>query len=164
MHDAARVCVVEGAGDRPEDAHRVLERQRRAELVGERAAIDVVRNEERDVVLLREVEGGHDVRVAQLADRARFLREAVGEGRIARGLRRQDLDRDVTAEGRLIRLVHGAHPAGTDLLDDLVVPERVPGLQAHWSIPSTRWASTGVFRPFNSNAPRGVVRTPSPAA
>src|SRR5207247_10649927 len=109
------------------------------------------------------VERRDDVRVAQLADRLRLLGEALGERRVAGGLRREDLDRDEAAERGPITLVDGAHAARADLLDDVVGAEPAPGLDGH-EIDSTLNASTLVFRPFRSSAPSGVARTPSPAA
>ncbi len=137
MNDPARVCVVERRRDRREDADRVVERQRRTKLIRERPTIDELRHQIRDVAVGREVERGDDVGVAQLADRARLLREPLGERRIAGRLRRKHLDRDVTAKRGLVALVHGAHTAGTDLLDDLVVAEAVARLERHASA-STR--------------------------
>src|SRR5439155_16119970 len=67
------------------------------------------------------------------------------------------------AEGGLVSLVHGAHAAGADLLDDVVRAEPAARLDGHESA-STLYASTLALRPFRSSAPSAVARTPSPAA
>jgi hypothetical protein len=63
--------------------------------------------------------------------RARFLLEALQAVRVGRERRRQDLDRDVAAQARVLRTVHLSHPARADRLEDLVGPEAVSRREGH---------------------------------
>ena len=50
----------------------------------------------------------------QARDRARFLLEATEAFRVGGDVRRQDLDRDVAPEPRVVRAIHLAHAAGAE--------------------------------------------------
>jgi hypothetical protein len=59
---------------------------------------------------------------------ARFLDEAAGALVIAHQVRRQDLQRDRSAEHRVLSFVDLAHAAGAETADDLVVAKDRPRL------------------------------------
>jgi len=73
-------------------------------------------------VLIEAVDGA-DIRMIERRGGARLAAEALDRF-FARGVaHRQDFQRDLAAELCILRTVHHAHPASTQLVEDLVVPE-----------------------------------------
>src|SRR5262245_16018318 len=80
--------------------------------------------------------------MVQSRSSSRFLHETTPAIRVRGFLRRQHLDRDITAKPRVLGLVHFTHPTGTDKRHDLVMTEGtadkifLPSVSCHQSPPS----------------------------
>ena len=72
--------------------------------------------------LLAGVDHRHDVRVAELRDRARLAAEALELIGVGRDLAVHQLDRHRPLEHGVERAVHGRHPAAPDLRVEAVAP------------------------------------------
>ena len=91
------------------------------DLVAERAALEVLEHQIRQVPRqLAEVGAGDDVGMADRPHRARFVEEAAHDLAVTRHLAMQDLDRDRTADLRVLRLVDDTHPSNGDLPRDAI--------------------------------------------
>ena len=116
------VRVVERGGDGPQQLERALGVQRRVlEHVGERAARDVLHDEEEVVVLREHVEHRHEVRVVQRGHDPRLpaqpLRRRLGHlGAV------QALDRDLAPERLVLGQEDGGRAAGAQPSHDPVAP------------------------------------------
>jgi len=122
VHDAARMREREPACDPVGEPGGVRERERTGALDAllEGRAGDVLHHDERQPIDFADVEDADDVRVGELGERAGFLDEELAERPVAGGLRVQDLDRDLTSEGGVLREVDLRRSAGTDRLEDAV--------------------------------------------
>ena len=120
MQDALAVRVVQGAGDGAHHLDHVLEIDRVAEAVREGPALHQLEHEVGDAVLLAVVEDVEDVGVLEAGYRSRLLLETFAIGLLLREEVRKDLDRDITIERRMVRPVHGRHPAASDATRDPV--------------------------------------------
>jgi hypothetical protein len=69
--------------------------------------------------------------MAQSGDRPRFSCESRAARRVGRRTPRQDLDRDVTIQSRVVRPIHFAHATGANEREDLVRAEPGAGLERH---------------------------------
>ena len=67
-----------------------------------------------------------NIRVIERGGRARLLLEAAQPLRVGQEFRRQQLDRDVTLEPRVVRAIHLAHSSGPDEGLDAIGTERRP--------------------------------------
>jgi hypothetical protein len=65
-------------------------------------------------ISLTDTEDRHDIGVVQLGGRPRLAAEPLEPKRVEQRFSRQELERDVPAEGFLHRLVHRSHPAAAD--------------------------------------------------
>ena len=92
----------------------------------ERLAFQQLRDDVRRAAEDARVVDGKDIRMIELAGRARFLLEAMHAAGIRRERLRDQLDRHVAPETRITRAVHIAHPAGAEPAGDLYGPIRVP--------------------------------------
>ncbi len=72
------------------------------------------------------IDRGDDVRVLELADRARFLEEPRERSRVVLGGRVECLNRDRAAQLAVFAAIDHAHPAGADAVEDAVVAEHHP--------------------------------------
>ena len=81
-------------------------------------------------LLLDGVEGD-DVRMAQGGDGLRLALEALQPVGVGGHVRRQDLQRHLAVELRVLCQEDGAHAALANLADDAVVSEALSGLQGH---------------------------------
>jgi hypothetical protein len=72
---------------------------------------------------LAKVMHADDMRMAQPCQGAGLAGEALGEGRVAAGLRRQDLHRNQAVQTLLPRLVDRAHAAAAEKFDNLQLRE-----------------------------------------
>ena len=88
--------------------------RRLRELVRERLALDELENQEADAVRFLDAVDPADVGVIQRGEHPRLALEAREPIRMARERARQDLDRDVAPELRVVRPVHLAHAAGAE--------------------------------------------------
>ena len=110
------------------DAHveqRVQAQRTGGEPILQRRALQILHDDERPPVLLADVVDRADVRVVQRRRRLRFAREPAQRLWIPRELFGDELERHRTAQPRVFGLVHDAHAAATQLLDDAVVRERL---------------------------------------
>ena len=104
----------------------VFEAQRTGgEPILQRRALQILHDDERSPVLLADVVDRADVRVVQRRRRLRFAREPAQRLGIPRELFGDELERNGTAQPRIFGLVHDAHAAAAELLDDAVVRERL---------------------------------------
>ena len=74
---------------------------------------------------LAEVVNSHNVRVAELGQRARLTGEAFGEPGIIAGPGRENLQGHEAVEPRLTRLIDGAHAAFADELQHFELGEEL---------------------------------------
>ena len=129
MDDALAVRVVDGGSDLAGQADHVL----RLEAVpaldarGHRLTVHELHGQERDAVLVADVEEGDDVGVGEGARDPGLVLEALDEGLVLRTLAR-DVEPDrLDGEGALDEgvegLVHGAHRPEADAFEDLVAPD-----------------------------------------
>ena len=92
------------------------------ELLFERPAF-VVRHDDEELAIVGGLDAvnGADVRMVGGRRGLRLADEALLGGLVVTPLRRQELERNVSAEFRVARLVNHAHPAAAELGGDLVV-------------------------------------------
>jgi hypothetical protein len=132
----------EAVRDLPHDLRSlaVVETALAADPLGERFALDILHHQPLLVLVLDEVEDGHDVGVIELRCQPGF---ALDPGEVGAGRAREHadaLDRDVTAEHLVAREVDGAHAAVPDL-----APEGVPACDQRGAFPlgSTQMLGAG---------------------
>src|SRR5688500_11687556 len=143
------------------DAQGLVERQRPAvEPLRQRLALEVLHDEVVDAFLLAHVVQDADVRVAEGGDGARLALEPRAHLRAAAVVGAQHLDRHRAVEARVARLVHLAHAARAETLQDLVGAEPAPRADAreralrrgrlpggtHEAAPSYRRAAAAAMR------------------
>ncbi len=136
MRDALCVRRRDRIGERNRDRQQLGERQAAfGNRQRERPALDQLHHEEPDRARLLDRIDRDDVRMIQRGGGARFTLEAAEPIGIGGEGRRQDLDRDVTAEAPVAGAVHLAHAAGAEQRHDLVGPKRRAGGQSHLMVP-----------------------------
>ena len=132
MHDPLVVGGFKGVGDLTRDRERLVERQRAfREEVGKRGPLHELHHERASVARSFEAVDDGDVGMIERRERLGLPREAREPVRILFPRRRQDLDRDVTAEVHVGRAVHFAHSACADQGGDFVRAESSPGRKRH---------------------------------
>ena len=89
------------------------------------AAFDELHGDVGDAVVLAITVDGHDVGVVQLGDCLCLAAEALREGRVVGEKLRQDFDRHVAVERRLVCLVDRRHAALSQPLDQTISAEGV---------------------------------------
>ena len=158
MDQAGARRGVDGGGDVRRDPARVLRRELplAIEPLPERLAGDPVHDEVEDVARLAGGVDGHDVRVSEPRDHARFGQEPLGDGAVDGEFGMDRLDRHVPGEGDVAGQEHHAHPAAAELRAQLVLGAE-GGLQARGE--SGAWFGLG-----HPRAPREgkVVRNGRP--
>ena len=126
---AARVGVVNGVGERGEEAGGLLGTEapafRRALLQFglERWPLDVLHDHVVPVALGVEVVDLQDVGMAQTGDGVRLALEAANEILVLGHVRVQDFEGDVAVEAGLVRLVDLRHPALAEQRDEVIFSE-----------------------------------------
>ncbi len=129
VHDAARVSVVERGRDlaHERDHPLGLEADALVDDGGDRLAVDELHRQERQPVLLADVEQRDDARVGECPRDARLLVEALDEGPVLRAVARDveadRLDRQRALDERVERLVDGSHRTEAERAGDLVAPD-----------------------------------------
>ncbi len=124
VHDPLPVRLVESVGDLEAVTQNQLGRKRASgEPRRERLAFEVLHDDVVGFALAADVVQGADVRVGDRRDRLRLPLEALAKLGVARESFRKDLDRDLAAESRVLRLVDLAHPSRADRREDLVGAE-----------------------------------------
>ena len=112
MDDARRVRGIERVGDLLAEIEQIVDRQRTARDARlQRLAFQQLHHHELLAVVLADVVQRADVRMAQRRDDARFAKEAVHRVGHAAGVGREQLERHVTPEPRVLGLIHHAHAA-----------------------------------------------------
>ena len=135
MNDSGLVRPVERRRDLRRQTHRLVEWQRSSrQSVGQRLTLEQLHHEipdgDRLLIVARRLVAGHcrladvvkdaDMGMVQRGDRARLTIETLARLRVVGDVRRQHLDGDRSAEARVARAVHLAHPAGTNPSAELV--------------------------------------------
>ncbi len=121
MHDAA--CV--RGRDAVAHCHQHLQRLARrwacaVHARAQRLAFEQLGDRVMNAVLRAEIEDGQDVWMRQRGHRARLAIETVERRAVALEMRRQDLDRYIAVQSRILGAVNLAHPANGDELEDRV--------------------------------------------
>ena len=132
MRDAALVSrrqrVSQGQGDVEELPQRHPgRRDQRVEC----PSFHQLHREKRDGVGFFRRMNGDDVGVIQGGNRARFPAKTLEPDSIARHVRRQDFDRDLTSQPRVVGPVNFAHSTRAERADDLVRTQAFTSGQAH---------------------------------
>ena len=110
MDDALVVGGRERLGELPRERERLRHRKRTGgEAVGQRPAFDELEDQRRDIFGIRDTIDGRDVRMIERREGARLALEARAPSRVGSEVRRQDLERDVAAEPRVVGAIDGAH-------------------------------------------------------
>ena len=128
VNHAPGVRVVERQRDLLQQARGIERRQRslRCETLGQRLAVDVPHHEEDDAVLLVGAVDGDDVGVRELCRGPGFAQEPVAHSRRLGQMRGQHLDRDFPVKIDIDREIDDAHPAATELSQDLEIRSQGP--------------------------------------
>ena len=120
--------VPEPVGELLEQLQAARERQSRAvaNQLRERFTRQELHRDERIAVMLADVEDRHDVGMAQAAGGARLPREALAKS-LGVETMAQQLDRDEAIDRGVPRKKQRAHPAFTDLVEDLIAAYEARG-------------------------------------
>src|SRR5450755_4444334 len=131
MHDALRVCGVEGIGNFHAERQDGLEIERLArDAVFQSYSVEEFHGDERLAVFLPYIVNGADIRVIQRGSRLGLALKTSQGLRVAGDLVRQEFHSDKTVQARVFRLVHDAHATAAQLLADPVMRD---GLADHLS-------------------------------
>ena len=115
MDDAALVRRVEGVRDLSRDGERLGERHRAGrDVLGQRLALDQLEHQCGAAVHVLEAVDRADVRVIERRQRPRFALEARATIGVAREVRGQDLDGDLTTEVLVAGAIDFGHPTRAD--------------------------------------------------
>ena len=129
VHDSVTMRLGQCARDLASVAQHVLDGERSVDQpLGQRCALEILHDEERQAVLVADVVQRADVRMIQAGNRAGFSFEARQRVRVRRR-GAENLDRDRPAEACVARLVDLAHSAGADQVLDLVGAQSCAGFQ-----------------------------------
>ena len=155
VDDALRVGRLEGVRDLDPEVEERAELERPLpDPLRERLPLEQLHGDEvLPLVLLDRVDRA-DAGVVEGRGGAGLALEALEGRRVLRQLHRQELERDVAAELRVLGLVHDAHAAAAELPGDLVVGD---GLADHW--PAS--AAPAGYSFSNSGSPWRSVRSGS---
>ena len=122
---------------------RDLERPRRVEPaardeLAERLATNQLHRDEADAVRFADFVNDADVRVLEPRGRLRFLQKAPLLVGVRDDVRRQHLQRDLTIQRRVERLVHDPHATPPELRQDPIAPNGAPDQGCHAALFSLR--------------------------
>ena len=130
MDDAGLVRDVERRGDLQGNVDGLADGQRApADQVGERPAVEELHRDERPALVLADLVNRADVRVIQRGSGSRLAREAIERSARERQDIGQELERDVAAKLRVGGAIDHAHPAASELFEDLIVRD---AFADHW--------------------------------
>ena len=87
----------------------------------QRGAFEILHDDKGAAILLADIVNGADVRVIQRRRGSSLAAKATQRVRVASQFVRQELHRDNPMEPLVLRLVHDAHPARADLLENAVM-------------------------------------------
>ena len=124
MHDALLVRSTQGTGRLQRDVHEGRGAQRVPRHVGLQVhALQPFHRDELLAVVRVDFVDRADVRMAQQRDRGGFAGKATGSIRIRREFVRQELQRHLAWQARVLGLVDDAHPARPELAGDPIVAD-----------------------------------------
>jgi hypothetical protein len=92
-----------------------------ADPFGERLALEQLHRDEVLALVLVDRVDRADAGMVERRGRFRFALEAIERARLARHLRREELERDLAAEPGVLRLIDDAHASAAELRGDAVV-------------------------------------------
>jgi hypothetical protein len=106
------------------------------ETIGEGLTLEILHDEKVErvttgVLILADIEERTDMSMAQLRDGFGFALESLEKLFVVGESRRQNLDRHVTIESRILRFPDFTHTAGADRRDDLIGPQAGTVLDRH---------------------------------
>ena len=132
MHDAFAVRDRQPFGDLACDAHGIPEGQRAVvQGLTERAALHPFHGDPRDAVGFADVVDRDDRGVIQRGGGPSFLLEASARRRVAYQPRRDDFQRDIASQARIVAPIHLSHTPGAEQRLDGVRSEPISGLKRH---------------------------------
>jgi hypothetical protein len=118
------VCRVERVGHLGGDVEHLPQIERAArEFAIERLTVEQLHREVKLTGMLVEAVDGADVRMVERRCRARLATEPLHGFVVGHRRDRQDLERHLSAQFRVLRPVDEPHPASAQLVENLVVPE-----------------------------------------
>ena len=124
VHDAASVGGVQAAADLHGQLQRLADGERSVQQpLPEGLAFEQLENGVKRPVLGPEIVESQDVRVIQGGHRPRLLPEALDAAGGLGALGGQHLDRDISAQARVVGAVHLAHASCAERRNHLVRPE-----------------------------------------
>ena len=132
MDDSRSVRLGEPIGDLRRHAQHTADRhERERRQLAQRLAFDELHRDEGDISLPPDLVNRHDVRMVQRRGRAGLLLEPGDPVPIQGQGLRQNLDRHVAAELRILRPVYLSHPTRTQGRQDLEAAEASAGGECH---------------------------------
>src|SRR5688572_5793220 len=133
MHDPAGVGGRKGTSDLGRDLHDLADRQRPAgaDDIPQRAALQQLRNDERDARFAADVVHREDIGVVQRGGGASLAIEALQAFRRRGIVAGQYFEGDVSTQARVVRSVHFAHSARVQEGDDFIRAKPHTGPQCH---------------------------------
>ncbi len=121
VNDPVRMRGVERVGDRCRQLQKLGQRQRAArEAVAQAFALQKLHHEKRHAAFATHFVNRADVRMVERRRRARLPVESLHRAFIRQECRREELERHLAAQSRVLRAVDNAHAAGADLFDHAV--------------------------------------------
>jgi hypothetical protein len=129
VDDAFCVRCVERVGDFDSELDEQIKRERPAiNLMLQSLAFEELHREKGPAIVLADLVDRANVRMVQRGGSAGFALKSFECLRIARGLFRQKLQRDVAAKSEILGFIYDAHPAAAELFEDAVMRD---GLSDH---------------------------------
>ena len=130
MDNSLRVRGVERVGNLSRDAQDPVECEWLAgHQLLQRLPLQQLHDDELPVVVLADVVNGADVRMIQGRGGAGLTLETIDRMRMLRQFRRQELQRHVPLQARVLSAIDDTHPPTSQLLDDAIVGD---GLADHF--------------------------------
>jgi hypothetical protein len=128
VHEPVRVRGIEGLSDGAEQVERPLRVERSVPLehTSEVRAGDVAHGDVQEVARLARLVDRHDVRVLEARGQLGLAQEALAEARVLGKARREQLERHLASEARILGEVHVAHAAASHESLDPVAGEVGP--------------------------------------
>ena len=134
MNNAVIVCRDQRISDLPGVLQCIVHTKRaHGDAVVERLTLDVLHDQEVRAVLVADIVQGADVGMVETGNGVGFTTEARQPLRITGEVFRKDLDGDGPSETGVGSLVDFAHPARTDLADDLIWAQARARCERQWT-------------------------------
>ena len=154
MHHAAAVRFIQRVGNLCGILKNLFQRQRAFEQArGQRLAFQILHDQEINAVLLADIVQHADVGMIQARDNFGFALEALAQSRVAREMRRQNLDGYGALEARIARAIHHTHAPRAQWRGDFIGTESCAIREGH-SWPEYTPGRTASVKPaFRGAAP-----------